>query len=84
MDYVSTITTKGQVTIPADVRKALGLKARDRVAFRLEDQAVRVERASSSIVAGYGSVKLRRPLKEPKRLRREAERWVAQQALRET
>jgi antitoxin PrlF len=29
----STVTTKGQVTIPADIRKAMGLEAQDRVVF---------------------------------------------------
>ena len=29
----ATVTTKGQVTIPADIRKAMGLKAQDRVVF---------------------------------------------------
>ena len=34
----STITSKGQVTIPADLRKALGLTAGERVVFtQLED-----------------------------------------------
>lgn len=34
----STITSKGQVTIPADIRRALGLSAGERVVFtRLED-----------------------------------------------
>lgn len=35
------LTVKHQVTIPRDVRKALGLKAGDRVVFAIEDgQAV--------------------------------------------
>jgi antitoxin PrlF len=29
----TSITSKGQVTIPKDIRKTLGLKAGDRVAF---------------------------------------------------
>ena len=34
----ATITSKGQVTIPADIRKALGLTAGERVVFtRLDD-----------------------------------------------
>ena len=33
----STITSKGQVTIPAEVRKHLGLKQGDQVAFVLDD-----------------------------------------------
>ena len=32
-EIVSTITSKGQVTIPAEVRRHLGIGTRDRVAF---------------------------------------------------
>ena len=31
MDYVSNLTSKGQVTIPVSIRKALGLKPHDKV-----------------------------------------------------
>ena len=34
----STVTSKGQITIPADIRKALGLSTQDPVVFpRLQD-----------------------------------------------
>lgn len=33
---VSTITSKGQVTIPADIRKCLHLKPGDKIDFQLE------------------------------------------------
>lgn len=32
----STINQKGQVTIPVEIRKALGLEPRDKVSFELE------------------------------------------------
>jgi len=41
-EILSTITSKGQVTIPAEVRAHLGLKEGDRVLFVLMDQG-RVE-----------------------------------------
>jgi antitoxin PrlF len=37
MEIPAKITSKGQITIPATVRKAMGLEAGDRVVFRLED-----------------------------------------------
>ena len=36
----STITQKGQVTIPAEIRRALGIKKGDRVAFVIEGDRV--------------------------------------------
>jgi AbrB family looped-hinge helix DNA binding protein len=41
MDVGATVTSKGQITLPKSVRDALGLKAGDRVLFRVhEDRAV--------------------------------------------
>lgn len=41
MDVSATVTAKGQVTIPKQVREALGLAAGDRVLFRVvEGRAV--------------------------------------------
>lgn len=37
-EILSTITRKGQVTIPAEIRKHLGLKPKDKVAFVIESE----------------------------------------------
>jgi len=37
-EIVSTITSKDQVTIPAEVRRSLGLKAKDKIAFVIESE----------------------------------------------
>jgi AbrB family looped-hinge helix DNA binding protein len=39
---VGVITRKGQVTIPIEVRRSLGLKEGDRVAFLLEGKEIRI------------------------------------------
>jgi antitoxin PrlF len=36
-EFVSTISSKGQVTIPADVRRRLGVGSADKVAFVLTE-----------------------------------------------
>jgi antitoxin PrlF len=36
-EALATVTSKGQITIPVEVRRHLGLKAHDRVAFVVED-----------------------------------------------
>jgi antitoxin PrlF len=37
MTYTTTLTTKGQVTIPVAIRRNLGLKAGESVRFKLDD-----------------------------------------------
>lgn len=37
-EFLATITSKGQVTIPAGVRRLLGLKEHDKIAFVLGKQ----------------------------------------------
>jgi antitoxin PrlF len=42
-EIISTITSKGQVTIPAEVRQYLGIATNDRIAFVIDDEgAVRL------------------------------------------
>lgn len=41
-ELVSTLTTKGQVTIPAPIRKMLGLKPKAKVAFLQKKDGVHI------------------------------------------
>lgn len=40
MDNITTLTSKGQVTIPKAVRDALGLQPHDKIEFWVEDGAI--------------------------------------------
>jgi antitoxin PrlF len=52
------LTSKGQITIPKEVRKALGLQTGDRLAFRLQDDGtVRVEAETVDLLSLRGSVR---------------------------
>lgn len=82
-EYVRTVTQKGQVTVPAAIRRALRLQPKDQLKFHLDDGGVRIERAESNLLSGYRAVKLRGGTTDLKRLRRETEVWVAEQALAE-
>ena len=79
-ESLATITTKGQVTIPAEVRKALGLKPRDKVVFTLSEGEVKLEPSSSTLRAGFGAVKPQRMPEDFRRLRGKAREWVARKA----
>jgi AbrB family looped-hinge helix DNA binding protein len=61
-EYISTITSKGQVTIPAAIRRALGVDAADKLVFRIVDGKVEVEPLPMSLEDAFASVK---PLSRP-------------------
>lgn len=76
----TTLTQKGQVTIPAEVRKALGLKPRDKVAFELDGDVAKIRRAASKIARWYGAVTPRERPEDFREVREEFEREVAEEA----
>lgn len=39
-EIISTITSKGQVTIPAEIRKYLGITTNDKIGFVIDDEGV--------------------------------------------
>jgi AbrB family looped-hinge helix DNA binding protein len=50
------------VTIPSEVRKALGIKAREKVDFVIEDDRIVLERPKYTLETAYASIK---PLRTP-------------------
>ena len=53
----STVTIKGQVTIPREIRHRLGVKAGDRVRFREMENGVVIERQDNRVEAPFGAFK---------------------------
>ncbi len=82
-EYVTTVTQKGQVTIPGELRKALNIKPRDQVAFELVDGEVRLRPIQSRLLPGYGSVKPRSRPEDFKRIRQEKEEEIAEEVMKE-
>ncbi|MFM7460961.1 MAG: AbrB/MazE/SpoVT family DNA-binding domain-containing protein [Burkholderiales bacterium] len=61
----ATLTSKGQTTIPKEIRTSLGMKAGDRITFTLMPDAtvvMRVKRKSVSEAAGSLHQKGRKPI----------------------
>ena len=54
--YAATVTQRSQVTLPTEVRRLLGIKARDRVIFAIEDDQVRLLPSSFTLESAAGSV----------------------------
>jgi antitoxin PrlF len=51
MKATATISSKNQITVPAEVRKRLGLGAGDKVSFEFDDGGVRLSPAKRLTVA---------------------------------
>jgi AbrB family looped-hinge helix DNA binding protein len=59
----STITVKGQVTIPVSLRKRMGLREGDRVEFaQEEDGRVVIRRVENRAESAFGLLKARKPV----------------------
>ncbi len=63
--YYTTLTVRGQVTLPAEIRKLLGVKPKEKVTFEVEGDSVRIVPSRYTVESVRGSVP---PLAERKSL----------------
>ena len=61
-EITTTLTQRSQVTVPAAVRRVLGVKPREKVTFTIADGEVRLKPVAYSLESAYGSV---RPSRKP-------------------
>jgi len=80
-ELVSVVTRKGQITIPAEIRRALGLKKGDKVAFVMEAGQVRLKPTASIVERTAGMFASQRPPETAEQLRQAAERAISQEAI---
>lgn len=80
-ELLSTVTTKGQVTIPVEIRRRLGVAAHDKVAFVLDDDQVRLVRRGSVVAQTAGIFKTSQPPLTAEELREAAERAIAEDVI---
>lgn len=77
-----TLTRKGQVTVPVDVRKALGLQKGDMVAFILaKNKKVEIFKKRSVVAQTAGALRSIKPILTAKQLRQQAEQAIAEEAI---
>jgi antitoxin PrlF len=55
-EYTTSMTQRSQVTIPAEVRRVLGLKPRDRVTFSITGTEVKLKPVKWTLDSVAGSV----------------------------
>lgn len=58
----TTVTQRGQATIPAEVLRLLGTKPKDKIGFQINGNEVRLIPAAFTLESAYGSVQ---PLHKP-------------------
>lgn len=82
MKALSTvITRKGQVTIPAELRKSMGLKRGDKVAFIVTKKRIELSKAESIIEKTKGMLKGDEKPLTAKELRKLGEQLIADAAV---
>ncbi len=81
----SRMTSKGQVTVPVEIRRKLGLTTRDHVVFEVDGNAVRIRAAASEgLRAGYGAVTAPLTNETFQSIRDQMEEEISQEVLSET
>lgn len=83
-ELLASVTSKGQVTIPAEVRRLLGVEPHDKVAFIVEEDQVRLTRRGSVVEQTAGALKSDRAPVSAKKLREAGEEAIAQGAVERT
>jgi len=84
-DLFSTVTSKGQVTIPKHLRDRLGIVPSEQVIFSLEDDEIHIARSISIVERTAGALKPLPGVRVPEtaeEMRRMAEEAIAEDALR--
>jgi AbrB family looped-hinge helix DNA binding protein len=79
--FTSSVTRKGQVTIPAHVRRLLGIAPHDKVAFLVEQGKVQIAPATSVVQRTAGLLASDQPALSPKAEREAAEEAIAAEAV---
>jgi AbrB family looped-hinge helix DNA binding protein len=81
IERYTVVTRKGQITLPIELRRALGLKQGDRVAVSLDADGLRLRRAESVVDATAGMFKTDRPARSAMELREAFEIGVAEEVM---
>lgn len=79
----STLTDKGQTTVPRKIREALGLKPRGRLQWVINEEGLVTVRPEPSALALFGSLKPEVPFPGIQEEKAAVRKIVAQQAAHE-
>jgi AbrB family looped-hinge helix DNA binding protein len=79
----TSITQRGQVTIPAEIRRLLKVRPKDKVTFTVEGGEVKLKAARYSLESAFGSVKPYHKPEDFEQISREAKEAKAEKTRRE-
>ena len=82
-EITTTITQRGQVTLPAEVQRLLGLRPRDKVTFAIDQGQVRLVPARFTLESAAGSVEPPTRTEDLERIIHEAKEERAARVVRE-
>ena len=81
-EHLSVVTRKGQVTLPVEIRRRLGLKEGDKVAFVEGEHGIQVVRPDSVVAWTAGVLKSELPMVPVDEERQAAEQAIAEEVVR--
>jgi AbrB family looped-hinge helix DNA binding protein len=81
-EYTTVVTRKGQITIPVEIRRSLGIDKGDRVALVLEGSQVRLALSPGVVARTAGILKTVTPPISAEELRQAAESAIAGEVAR--
>lgn len=55
-EYISSVSPKGQITIPAEIREMLGVKPKDKVVFEVDKEGVKIRPLAARLQASYQAI----------------------------
>lgn len=82
-EFETTLTEKGQVTIPIEIRRIIGLQPKDKVSFEVDGDTIRIKRATSKLLTGFGAVQTPPKSESYAKIREEFEKGVAEEVVSE-
>ena len=82
-EFLSSVSSKGQITLPAELRGRLGLKAKDKVAIHIAEEGIVVRPAQLDLKAGFQSIPALKPSRSLEEMTEIAAEEHAEEAARE-
>jgi AbrB family looped-hinge helix DNA binding protein len=81
--FETRLTEKGQVTIPQEIRRMIGLQPHDMVRFEVIGEEVRIRRATSKLLVGFGAIRPQQQPEDFRNIREKFEKGVAEDVVSE-